>query len=289
MQPFPVNSILLVEAKGKDQAMNKEEIIKKLENLDLPSIVIHSHQQKLGKALLDAVHLGDFQRTPASRNLRQRALDSILGLRHQPVWKIASASLVACTVVAALVIVIPLLTAASPTNLALQIARNDPQILETLHGDGDVNVLDMNISGRTANVVCTRGLGDILEASIDLDMKKVVSTKHLESLFVPELTEAARTHALNIAMDDPRVKQILERGGNVGRIFPSFSSVSSASIVGNSMVKILPATNLAILQIESEGKSWLVQIDLDEKQVENIIEPQLRLLPEQGRFNNMIF
>ncbi len=258
--------------------MDKDELINTLENLDLPDIVICSHRENLGKALQDAAYPADFEKRQAGYP-RLSLLDR---LRYQPAWKVASAGLAVCLVIAVLAVFLPLVTAPSPDSLAVQIARNDPQIARTLHGEGNIDVLHLKIEGRTAQVVGTRGWGDIVEASIDLDAGKVVSARHLQGLYLPELTEMARAHALDIAMDDPRVKQILDKGGSVGRIFPSFSSLSSASMVGSDMVKIIPDTNLAILQIESQGKSWIIQINLDEMQVENIIEPQLKLPGKNG-------
>ncbi len=257
--------------------MDKDELINTLENLDLPDIVICSHRENLGKALQDAAYPADFEKGQA----RVSGLSFLDRLRYQPAWKLA-AGLAVCLVIAALAVFLPLVTAPSPDSLAVQIARNDPQIARTLQGEGNIDVLHLKIEGRTAQVVCTRGWGDIVEASIDLDAGKVVSARHLQGLYLPELTEMARAHALDIAMDDPRVKQILDKGGSVGRIFPSFSSLSSASMVGSDMVKIIPDTNLAILQIESQGKSWIIQINLDEMQVENIIEPQLKLPGKNG-------
>jgi NAD-dependent SIR2 family protein deacetylase len=67
----------------------------------------------------------------------------------------------------------------------------------------------------------------------------------------------------------------MDRGGSVGRVYPIFSSVSNMSIIGGSIIKVTPAASQAIVPLQLDGKTWLVQVNLEEKRTERIIEPEV--------------
>ena len=66
-----------------------------------------------------------------------------------------------------------------------------------------------------------RETGAVVEANVNLKARTVTSVERLEGLFVPELTEAEKAKAINIALADPRVKEILDKGGRISKVFPS--------------------------------------------------------------------
>jgi hypothetical protein len=136
--------------------------------------------------------------------------------------------------------------------------------------------LNVNVSDGTAHVICGRNVGSVVQVDIDLKAKKMLRTQRLAGLSMSEHTETLKADAISIAMADPRVKQMVSQGGNVKMVMPLLSSVSGASQIDDYKLKILSSNDKAIVQMECGGRTWLIQTNLSEHQVERIIEPQLR-------------
>jgi hypothetical protein len=51
------------------------------------------------------------------------------------------------------------------------------------------------------------------------------------------------------------------------------------------MLKILSSGDKAVVQMDCGGRSWLIQTNLNDQQVERIIEPQLRTPVPQSQQN----
>ena len=231
--------------------------------------------------------LWDGLRHLVPRSMMWRARDVLTWglMSRQPTWKTVIAGVLAVALIAGLVIAVPSLTGPSPTALASEIARRDPQVQEAIGSWGEITVLKVEITGQTAHVLCGRETGAVVEANVNLKARTVTSVERLEGLFVPELTEAEKAKAINIALADPRVKEILDKGGRISKVFPSLSSMSAVFIINDRVIKLPPTTNMAIVQIESEANSWLVHVNLDKEKVERIIEPQSRIIPPFNFWN----
>lgn len=256
--------------------MDNDELIKKLERLDFPDAPVESHRLKLREALLAAVAVRGLEKeTTFWDNVKSR-LDYFGVLLQRPALRVAFSTGVALIIFLSLFLGYRLTGDVSPTVLASNIALNSPEVPGMLEGTGEIRVLNVNVSGGTAHVICGRNIGGVVQVDIDLKSKKMLRAQRLAGLCMSELTETIKADAINIAMADPRVKQMVSQGGNVKRVMPSLSSVSGVSQINDDILKILSSSDKAVVQMECGGRSWLIQTNLNEHQVERIIEPQLR-------------
>jgi len=254
--------------------MKKEALIRNLEKAGPPELLIAGHRDVLKKVLLegacDVSAATGRQVTGYPRNIFSDVLDWL----RAPAWRMAAASGLALFIVAAVLSLSFYLAAPAPSVIAADLVKNDPGIQQRLNGTGEIIIIRVDVRDGMASVVCGRCMGDFIEADVDMNVKAVVSTRRYEGLFMPELAQNTREQAVNIAVSDPRVKGIMDRGGSVGRVFPIFSSVSNMSVIGGSIIKVTPAASQAVVPLQQNGKTWLVQVNLGDNLVERIIEPQ---------------
>jgi hypothetical protein len=254
--------------------MKKEALIRKLENADLPELLIAGHRERLRKVLLEGVYTGSTYKSTREAGSRRNILNRLLDWLRAPAWRMAAASGMALIIVAAVLSLAFYLSAPSPSVIAADVVKHDPGIQQRLNGTGEIMIIRVDVRGGMASVVCGRCMGDFIEADVDMNVKAVVSTRRYEGLFMPELAPESREQAINIAVSDPRLKSIMDKGGSVGRVYPIFSSVSNMSIIGGSIIKVTPAASQAIVPVQFEGKTWLAQVNIEENRVERIVEPE---------------
>lgn len=260
--------------------MDREELIKKLENLDVPELVVPAHRERLKYVLLTTPPVRSFADAPNMWDKLCSKMRTWIGSLRQPAWKMTIAGMVAIFVVGAIFGIVTFLTAPSPAVVAADIVRKDANIQHSLSGNGEIIIIKVDVKNTTANVVCGRGMGDFIEAEVDLNGRAVVSTRRYEGLLVPELAQDIQADAINVAMSDPRVKDIVSKGAKIGRVFPSFSSISTVTIINGDLIKVTPDASLAIVPFDLNGKVWLVQVSLADKKIERILEQQFRPLSE---------
>ncbi len=185
--------------------MKEEELIKKLESVELPEIELQSHRRRLRMALLGAGYLKR-QRGVAILELAKsevkRGIDTMIrGLvSRQPVWKPVVAGVLAVALIAGLAIAIPSLTRQSPEALAADIVQNSPQVQAAFSG-GEVQLVTIKVVDGKGIVVVQGAIGQLVTAEVDLMTKEVV-----EIVPMAELTEAEKAEAIQIARADPRVR-----------------------------------------------------------------------------------
>ncbi|MCX5992611.1 MAG: hypothetical protein NT177_00160 [Chloroflexi bacterium] len=254
--------------------MKKEALIRKLEKADLPELLIAGHRNRLRKVLLDGAYAGSTAAGKQASGYTGNIFNSLLDWLRAPAWRMAAASGLALFIVAAVLSLSFYLAAPAPSVIAADVVKNDPGIQQRLNGTGEIIIIRVDVRDGMASVVCGRCMGDFIEADVDMNVKVVVSTRRYEGLFMPELAPNTREQAVNIALSDPRVKSIMDRGGSLGRVFPIFSSVSNMTVIGGSIIKVTPAASQAIVPLQLDGKTWLVQVNLEENRTERIIEPQ---------------
>ncbi|MHB8084887.1 MAG: hypothetical protein ACYDHZ_03605 [Dehalococcoidia bacterium] len=258
--------------------MKKEELIRKLENATLPDLLVASHKERLKRLLLEK---------PASRNATASSpagqggwnLIDIFNWLRAPAWRAATASAMALFIIGAAVAVVFYVSTPSPSAIAASIVKNDPGIQHRLGGTGEIIIVRVEVRDKIASVVCGRGVGDFIEADVDISGRSVVSTKRYEAFFMPELPVDARDSAVKIALSDSNVKEMVAQGGLIGRVLPIFSSVSKIALVNGNILEVTPAASQAVVPILYNGKSWLVEVNLEENRIEQIIEPQSNLSP----------
>ena len=243
--------------------MREEELIKKLESVELPRIELQSHRRRLRMALLSTGYLRR-QRGVATLDLAKSKVKGgidimIRGLvSRQPIWKTALASVLAIALIAGLAIALPSLTGQSSEALAADIAQNSPQVKAAL-GDGEVTVVKViKIVDDKGTVLCQGELG-VITAEVDLETKEVTVVS------MPELTEAGEEEAVDIAKADPRVQELLDKGASIGKVSPMYSFG----------VRVNPETGeieefseeLARVEITLGETIWIAHVDLAEGKV----------------------
>jgi len=259
--------------------MKKEELIKRLEKVDLPEMQIPGHRQKLRQVLIEgATHGRLAERKPYAVRGR-RGFGAFFNWLKGPAWRPALASALSVIVLAAIMAGLFYFAAPSPAVIAADVVKKDPSIQQKLSGAGEIIIVRVEVQDRIARVVCGRGVGDFIEADVDIYGRTVVTTRRFEGLFMAELAPEAHENAINIALLDPRVKPLLARGATVGRVFPVFSSISSITISNGNLVKVTPSAYHAIVPLYIDNKAWLVDVNLEEKKIDRIIEPQSMFMP----------
>jgi hypothetical protein len=254
--------------------MKKEALIRKLEKTDLPELLIAGHRDRLRKVLLDGAYAGSTAAGKPAAGSPVNIFNNLLDWLRAPAWRMAAASGLALFIVAAVLSLSFYLAAPAPSVIAADVVKNDPGIQQRLNGTGEIIIIRVDVRDGMASVICGRCMGDFIEADVDMNVKAVVGARRYEGLFMPELAQNMREQAVVIAMSDPRVKSIMDRGGNVGRVFPVFSSISNMAVIGGSIVKVTPAASQAIVPVQLDGKTWMVQVNLEDNRTERVIEPQ---------------
>lgn len=265
--------------------MNEDELIKKIENARLPEIEVASHRRRLKEALMATASI---QKHPGKLNIAEsffaRVTDALLPLFASPRRR-AAVSFALAVVIIGLVMRPVWIARSSPVALASGIAEGDSELQTLLSGGGKVSVLDVAVDGSAAHLVCTGATGDLAEVDVDLEARIITRRQRLEGIFLAELGEEARRSALSIALTDPRVREIFASGGSVRRVLPSFSSLSGVSVLDGRYTKLHTTPEGAIIQLELNGRSWLVQTNLEEEKVERVIEPERRYFPRPASFS----
>jgi hypothetical protein len=259
--------------------MKKEQLLKRLEHVDLPEMLIAGHKAALKRALLE----GSIDQQAVNRYPSEGRIASWFeGFRawwRGPAWRTALASSAALIILGAILGTVVYFASPSPAVIAADIVKNDPGIQQKLSGAGEIIIVRVEVRERMATVVCGRSMGDFIEADVDIPERSVVNTKRFEGLFIPEVPLEAQDNAVKIAMADPSVKAMLDKGATIGKVFPIFSSISSVALINGSILKVSPGATQAVVPIIVSDKVWMVQVNLEQKKVERIIEPQSQSSP----------
>jgi hypothetical protein len=259
--------------------MKKEELIKRLERVNLPEMQVLGHRQRLKQVLMEGAVFSLITEKKPYAGVSRRGFGAFFDWLKGPAWRPALASALSVIVLAAILAAVFYVVTPSPAVIAADVVKRDPTIQQKLSGAGEIIIVRVDVQDRVARVVCGRGMGDFIEADVDISDRTVVNTRRYEGLFMAELTPEAHENAINIALLDPRVKPLLARGATVGRVFPVFTSISSIAISNNNIIKITPSAYHAIVPIYVDGKAWLVDVNLEEKKIDRIIEPQSMFMP----------
>jgi len=259
--------------------MKKEQLLRRLENVELPELLVISHKERLKQVLMEGTvsYKPNNEASPASRI--GTWCEEIFSWLKGPTWRMALASSLALIMIGAVLGATIYLASPSPAVLAADIVKKDPGIQQKLSGAGEIIIVRVEIRERTATVVCGRSMGDFIEADVDIPGRAIVSTKRFEGLFIPEVPLEAQDSAVKIACTDSSVKSMIDKGATIGRIFPVFSSINNIAIINGNILKVTPATTQAVVPVILDSKVWMVQVNLEQNKVEKIIEPQSKMYP----------
>jgi len=252
--------------------MREEELIKKLENVELPRIELQSHQHRLRMALLDAGYL---QRRPGvtilelAKSRVKGGIDIMIrGLvSRQPVWKTAAVSVLALALVIGLSLTIPSLSTESVYAQAANIAQNGPQVRAAL-GGGEVQEVKVKVVGDKGTVIFVTEMGLVVTAEVDLKSKKVITVTVTGR---PKLTEADEQKASDIAKADPRVQELLNKGASITKVSPRYS-FGGMGINAETGKEEYTEEILVGVQITLGETIWVAEVDLAEGKVVELRE-----------------
>ncbi|MBA7715349.1 hypothetical protein ES703_124390 [subsurface metagenome] len=246
--------------------MKEEELIKKLENVELPRIELQSHRRWLRMALFNAGYLKRQQRASIWGLAKLKGVKDIVTrslVLRQPVWQTAIVGVLAIALIAGLAIALPSLTRQSPEALAADIACNSPEVQAALGGE-EVTVKVIKLVDDKGTVLCIGGLGTVT-AEVDLD-KKVVT----EVVLMPELTGTDEQRAIDIARADPRVKELLDKGAMIGKVSPMYFFGTRMDVETGETREF--SETLVRVEIEWIEKNYAAEVDLDAGKVIRLVE-----------------
>ena len=273
MQLFNQYGIIFIKAKVTK--MKKEMLIRSLENAEIPVLLIAGHREKLKSVLIEG-NAGMRQPLKASSQADdfsgtvRKAFDWL----RAPAWRAAAASGLALFAVAAVLATVFYIVSPSPSVIAADVVKRDPAIQQRLTGTGEIIIVRVDVRDGMASVICCRGVGDFIEADVDINVRTVVQTRRYEGLFMPELPREEQDRAIQIASSDPRVKALMDDGAKTGRVFPVFSSISRMTVVDGNILKVTADVSQAVVPVLLNGKTWLVQVNMQEMKIEKVIEQQ---------------
>jgi len=276
--------------------MKEEELVKKLEGVELPGTQLESHRRRLRMAVLNAGHLLNEQPKVTSvaraRSRVSRGMDTLRrGLvARQPVWKTAAVCIATVALITGLAIALPLLIGQSPEALAASIVRNSPEVRAAVVGTPVVGVDPITQDSVVVQLLAAEFIdedrdnvrvlvkgdwGRYAVADVNLEVKEVTRVYTF-----PEFSDEEKVRAIEIARADPGVQELLDQGGVINEVIPlatcdadgvmSFTLDEEVREIAVEGGRILPA---AVIVLDSQ--TWLVFVDLNEGEVARILEPKL--------------
>lgn len=247
--------------------MKEEDLINKLENVELPDINLQGHQRRLRMALLDAGYLKR-QREDTILELVKFKIKGVKDtmirglISQQPVWKTATFAVVAVALVIGLSLTIPSLTTESVYAQAEEIAMNSASVKEAL-GGGEIQVIEINITDDTGTVIA-KGEAGFVSAELDLNTNSVIDV----ATFVVD--EQA---AIDIAKADPKVKELLDAGATMGDV----STMCISGAMGNVATGETEYFSEAYITLELTDSEniYTIRVDMREGKVVDLTEISL--------------
>jgi len=255
--------------------MKEEELIKKLENIELPRIEVQSHQRRLRVALLQSQYFEEHPRGVAVlKSKMQGGIDTMKGLiSWRPVWKPALVGALAIALIVSFALIIPPHLGQSPLGqspevLAAEIATNSPEVKAVL-GEGEITIMGLRVTDGKGMVICGAKTSFPISAEVDLKAKKVTDIARLP---IPELSKIEEEEAISIANAEPKVKELLDNGAIIGKVYPAILSgiITREDWEYKSEVVI---TKMACVAIELGDESWGILVDFNSRKVNRILKP----------------
>jgi len=276
--------------------MKEEELVKKLEGVELPGTQLESHRRRLRMAVLNAGHLLNEQpeATPLARARSRvsRGMDTLRrGLvARQPVWKTAAVCIATVALIVGLAIALPLLIGQSPEALAASIVRNSPEVRAAVVGTPVVGVDPITLDsvvvqllaaelidedGDNVRVLVKGDWGRYAVADVNLEVREVTRVYTF-----PEFSDEEKVRAIEIARADSGVQEILDEGGRIDGVIAiamgdadgdiSFKLHDEEGEIAIEGGRVLPA---AVIVLDSQKS--LAFVNLDEGEVVRILDPEL--------------
>ena len=183
----------------------------------------------------------------------------------QPVWKLAAIN---GFVIIALVIGLTLGLPSSGGQTAYaqveQIARDSQEVQDALGGPV-ATVEAIRLQGDIGTAVCSGATGGMAAVTVDIGSQSVTDVSPLD------LTQDELQRAVNVAMNDSRVADLVDEGAVIGDIRPGYTLGYGAH--QGATVEILPNIMItAGFSLTMDDQEWQVVVNLDEGKVQTFAE-----------------
>ena len=259
--------------------MKEEELIKKLKNVELPDIRLESHQRRLKMALLDADYLKK-QRRVTIPSLAKSVLTGVKDtmikglISRQPVWKTVTVGVLALALILGLSLTMPALASKSAYAQAAEIVQNSPEMQAALGMDENVQLIEMLNVVNDRGTVIAKGEMGIASAEVDLKTREISEI----TILMDEQDEESKQKAIDIAMADPEVKELIDSGATIGDVsimyfFESQRNMETGDVQESSKI-------MATVEIVGDGVTHVAHINLTEGTLVKLNEsPSLNMTP----------
>jgi hypothetical protein len=246
--------------------MKEEDLIKKLENVELPDIELQSHRSRLKMALLDS----DCLKKQRGVNIPELAKSKLIEVKdimirslvsRQPVWKTATVSITALVLILGLSLVLPSFNTNSVYAKAEEITRSSAEVKAALGGE-EIEVVRIEIGDMDTGKVIARGADGSVMAGVDLKTGRVTE---VEASFTVD--EQA---VIEIAKADPGVRELLDAGAVIGDVSYMHTSGQLGS-VETGIIEDFSET-LVMLDINGAEDSYVAHINLSEGKVDKLLK-----------------
>lgn len=238
--------------------MDKSDLIKRLEHVEVPHVELQGHRMRLRRELLSS---GRFQERPEDFSGIWRvaglARSFVIG---QPKWRSVASGVMVLALIVALVLTVPTFDGKSNAALAEEIARNSDVFRVASLGVGEITVervIEQADGKALVKFATEKGTRIGVQVDLEAGEAKFVGVRFAGL----EMSEAEEALAIEVAKADHRVQDILDQGMTIQMIRPAI--VQKGKVI-----------NLVLLPEDRqednfpEGKS--VQVDIDRKEVISI-------------------
>ena len=250
--------------------MKEDELIRKLETVELPDIEVTGHRCRLRTALLESGCFTKQQEATTMAMVKARTAGVLGGIwgrlvTPRPAWQLGLGGVV----VAAVVITVSLMTSLpggqTSHALAADIARTDPAVLAALES-GAVSMVEITEVVGDIATIRVRGLtGDELSVKVDIDTKEVTAVTIVFS--GPRLSAENEELARSVARADPRVQAILDQGAGITMVLPVFVTVERIDPKAAQEHSVIAQVWMTL-----GGRQWYAYVNLEQERVTDVIE-----------------
>lgn len=254
--------------------MEDEDLIKKLERIELPQIEIESHQRKLKMALLSSDY---FQKLSFFEIFKKSLIFAVPTL--------------VLLIIFGLTVIQPKLIEAK----ALEIAKNNPEIKKLMEEKNlvlsEVKIKDGRAylllnppeeaeipEGKTPAIKIQKTKEEEIEEiegaiiEVNISQKKVAKINPIRGEEISPLAENEKVTAKEIVEKEEILEEIIPEGAKIEKI-QSFLPQKIRLVEKNDEIEIVPHPEVekrAQVQYIFDGKKWLIKVNLAEKRVEEI-------------------
>ena len=248
--------------------MNTEELVTRLEHINVPRMEFASHRQQLKQYLAETNRLPQqpVNITELLRSKMRHLTGSLIA--HQPVWKIlfiSSAAWIAIAVIIAFVFFAPVSNKGINAAMAADLALNNPQIKAMLPADGATTVTATDIGNHKIAIFIQR---HSVYINAEVDAKGVLQIKkitHITPLFPQQgdsgLTAEENEQALSLAKADARVQALLDGGASISRVEVLYCNVVTNNIDIGKITNVKERLVFVQLWSEQGEKGFLVNLE----------------------------